>query len=110
MRKGALILVGLAFALCFSACIGSGVSGTYECIESKGGFYGFPKGTTVEFKPGGEAVFKSKGDGPSLVGEYRVDGDRISITISVLGTKINFDGKIEGNLIKLNDGSVWQKK
>lgn len=111
MVKGKVALIlATGFILCLSACLGTGVSGTYECIKSGSGFTSFKQGDTIEFKSNGEAILRSHLGGPSIVGEYEVKGDKISIKISLLGTKMGFDGKIEGNLIKMNDGAILEKK
>lgn len=110
MVKGNTALaLTIGFILCLSACLSS-VSGTYECIKSGSGFPTFNQGDTIEFKSNGEAIIRSHFGGPSIVGEYEVKEDKISIKISFLGTKMNFDGKIEGNLIKMDDGAILEKK
>lgn len=91
-------------------CLGSGVSGTYECTKSGSGFPTFSKGDTIEFKSNGEAIFRSHLGGPSIVGEYDVSGDRISIKVSILGTKISLGGKVEGNKIRMDDGAILEKQ
>lgn len=95
--------------LSLSACLGSGVSGKYECTKSGNGFPTFSKGDTLEFKPNGEVVYKSHLGGPSIVGEYEVNGDKISIKVTLFGTKISLDGRVEGNKIKMDDGAILEK-
>lgn len=108
-EKNSIIVVTVAVVL-ISACLGSGVSGTYECTKSGSGFLTFSKGDEVEFKPNGEMIYKSRIGGPSIVGEYELNGDKISIKISLLGTKISLQGKVEGNKIKMDDGAILEKK
>jgi len=108
-EKGSLVLLTFAVAL-LSACLSSGVSGTYECIKSGKGFPTFTEGDTIEFKPNGEAIFRSHAGGAGIVGEYEVIGDNISIKVSFLGTKISLEGKVEGNLIKMKDGAILEKR
>ncbi|MCS7130536.1 MAG: hypothetical protein NZ872_03855 [Archaeoglobaceae archaeon] len=111
MRLGFLASAGILILLAsIAGCLGSGVSGTYECTKSGSGFPTFSKGDTIEFKSGGEAIFRSRLGGPSIVGEYEVKGSEISIKISILGTKISFEGKVEGNKITMKDGAILEKR
>ncbi|MEM1671262.1 MAG: hypothetical protein QXU31_04680 [Archaeoglobaceae archaeon] len=110
MKRGEISLIVLAVGvIAISACIGSGVSGTYECTKSGSGFPTFSKGDTVEFKPNGEVIYKSHLGGPSIVGEYEVNGDKISIKVTLLGTKISINGRIDGKRIIMDDGAVLEK-
>lgn len=111
MKRGEISLIVLAVGvIAISACLGSGVSGTYECTKSGSGFPTFSKGDTVEFKSNGEVIYKSHLGGPSIVGEYEINGDKISIKVSLLGTKISLDGKVDGNKIRMDDGAVLERQ
>lgn len=107
ISRSSVILIALA--VCLAGCLGSGVSGTYECTKSGSGFPTFSKGDIVEFKTNGEMIYKSHLGGPSIVGEYEVNGDKISIKVSLLGTKIALNGRIEGKRIIMDDGAVLEK-
>ncbi|MCS7143763.1 MAG: hypothetical protein NZ879_01940 [Archaeoglobaceae archaeon] len=106
----ALIVLLISVIVSLSACLGSGVSGTYECTKSGTGFPTFSKGDTVEFKSNGEVIYRSHLGGPSILGEYEVKGDKISIKVTLFGTKISLDGRVEGNKIRMDDGAILEKE
>lgn len=109
MRTHGIVVILFAVAIGLAGCLGSGVSGTYECTKSGTGFPTFSKGDRVEFKSNGEVIYKPHFGGPSIVGEYDVNGDKISIKVSLLGTKISLNGKIDGKKIIMDDGAVLEK-
>ncbi|MDI9645503.1 MAG: hypothetical protein QFX40_02260 [Archaeoglobales archaeon] len=109
MRKVTKNLALALLVLILICCIASGVGGTYVCTKSSEKLLGFHEGDILEFKQNGEVYIKSS-SGQGVVGNYEVNGNRVTITVSILGTKYLFEGLIEGSKITFKDGSIFEKK
>lgn len=118
VRKLLLLIVVLALISGSFSCglvekVKPSISGTYVCTQgsTKGDeFFSFEKGCFFEFKKDGD-LYIGFGEGePGTIGTWELDGDEILVTTEFFGATIAWKGKLKGDTIVLEDGSIWVKE
>jgi hypothetical protein len=88
--------------------------GTYVCT-AKGAEYTMPMwnvGAELEIKSNGEATAMHTGDAGidyTYVLSYKVNGDNIAFTTTVLGTPITFDASLKDGKLVFSNGTEFSK-
>lgn len=97
MAKKAISLVAvLVLAMSLVACGDSGIVGTWSMTED---------GVTSSFTFEKDGTCKASAMGLEMSGTYKTDGDKLTITISLLGMESSQECtyKIDGNKLTITD-------
>lgn len=101
MQRSVLLITVLLVALALvSACTGNQVPGKYISEQNPRDY--------LELKRDG--TFYLQEEGVTLTGKYQVDGDEITLSVSILGIPTATKGSIKGNVIVDDDGERWVRK
>jgi len=91
------LLVSAFLAALFASC--GGVEGTYSHVEDVDGE---EVSMSIALEPDGKAVWSMGGEGASTgaTGTYKVDGDRVTVTIHGDSTVFTLDGEtLKGEIL-----------
>jgi hypothetical protein len=114
---GIVIAGGVAYVISNGGSLpfSQGYLGIYDCTQqststSSGNIRNFHEGDKLELKENGDATFTGVDSTYSIGFTYEVEGNRITLTVDVLGSPYIIDGTIDGNTITVSDGAVLIKR
>jgi hypothetical protein len=114
VRKSLIFIIILSVIFSSISCqtntTATGISGTYTCIKESqnAGLFGgtdYNKGDMIDINKDGTLYYGT--NGPGMGGKWRLDGNNIYLIFDFFG--LTWKGKVNGNTITLEDGSVWTK-